>query len=647
MKKFYTSFLILILITVISGMPACAQKQKLTTKNKKAISAYNNGLQYFDSRKLFQAEEEFKKAISIDPSFLEARQLLATLYEETKKNELAIEQYSKIQEINPDFFPNNYYLLGNLLMKEGRYEEALKNYESFVALNNVSEIIKKSAEEQIPPAQFAIEMKKNPVPFQPENLGSAINTPNGEYSPTLTADEEILYFTKLRPRDEYTMCATCKYEEDFFVSQKVNGQWTQARPLGHPINTHGNEGAATISPDGMYFIYTACNRSDGHGSCDLYISEREGGKWTRPENMGPVVNSSKWDSQPSIAPDGKTLYFASAREGNMDIYVSVMDDNGQWQTPVNLGKPINTDKQEMSPFIHPDGRTLYFISDGHPGMGGNDIFFTQKQPNGTWSEPVNLGYPINTHKDEGFFIVSASGTTAYFASDQLGGYGHYDLYSFELPEEVRPDPVYYLKGIITNRVTNEPIRAEFELFDINSGTLVVKSFSDEKDGSFLVCLPVNTDYALNVSKQGFLFWSEHFGFGQTSDIAEPFVKNIKLQPIQTGEIVVMRNIFFDFDSDQLKPESVIELKKLIELLNDNAGMHIEIRGHTDNVGTAHYNKGLSERRAMSVYNYLIQQGIKKERLSYKGYGDSMPIATNETDEGRALNRRTEFRVTKI
>lgn len=647
MKILIEKILLTILIILFSGIYVCAQNDKLSSKNKKAIKAFYSGVQSFDFRKYTQAEEQFNMAILLDPGFLEARQMLAAMYEEQNLVYKAIEHYEKIQQINPVFFPNNYFFIGNLALKEGMYEKALQNYLLFVENPDIHPDLMKTADEKIVQTEFAVQLKNNPVPFNPVNLGPAINTPDIEFFPTLTADEQTLFFTKNRPRDQYTICTYCKYEEDFYVSYKVNGKWSVAVPLGHPINTHGNEGAGTISPDGMMFIYTACERDDGFGSCDLYISQRAGNKWSYPENMGPVVNSNKWDSQPSIAPDGKTLYFVSAREGNRDIFVTSTDEHGVWQKPVNLGPPVNTEKDENSPFIHPDGKTLYFMSDGHPGMGGMDIFMSQKQHDGTWSIPVNIGYPINTHKDEGFFIVSASGKTAYFASDQLGGYGKFDLYSFELPEQVRPVPVYYLKGLITDKSTDKPLRAEFELYDLETGNLVVKSFSDEQDGSFLVCLPSNTGYALNVSKKGFLFWSEYFNFSQTSHENKPIEKNIELQPVRIGEIVVMNNIFFDFDSDKLKQESVVELKILLQLLSSHPDMNIEIRGHTDNVGTAQYNKILSEKRALSVYNYLIINGINKSRLTYKGFGDTIPVAPNDSDEGRALNRRTEFKVTKM
>jgi len=639
--------LVLLVLFLNASFYSCAQQEKLHTKKKNAVAVYYEGIKNYNMQDLAKAETNFLEAISIDPGFLEALQLLATVYEEQKAYIKAIDYYQKIVDLDPKFYPNNFYFLANLQKRSGLYEEAVVNFELFKQQKNVNVALQEYCEEHIAMAKFAISLKNNPVDFDPQNLGPAINTEHDEYSMTLTADEEVLYFTKRRPRDQYTSTSGT-HEEDFYISHFMNGKWSRAIPLGHPINTHGNEGAACISPDGMSFIYTACNRDDGFGSCDLYISKKENGAWQAPENMGSTVNSAHWDTQPSISPDGKTLYFVSNRENsNADIFVTVMNESGVWGVPENIGKPINTPKRENSPFIHPDGKTLYFMSDGHPGMGGMDIYMSKKQVDGHWSEPVNIGYPINTHNDEGFFIVSASGKTGYYVSDQLDGFGRFDIYSFELPVELRPEPVYYLKGTITDMETGSPIKAEFELFNIQTEELVVKSVSDGADGSFLVCLPTDAPYALNVNKKGYLFYSEHFEFNKEEIQKESFRKDIKLQPIKTGSIVVMRNIFFDFDSDKLKDESVIESQKLIQLLRDNPTMHIEIRGHTDNVGSSQYNKVLSEKRSLSVLNYLVNNGIKKERLSYKGYGDTMPIADNATEQGRALNRRTEFMVIKL
>lgn len=638
--------LIYFLIITFFSLNINAQNIKVSTKNKRAEAAFHRAVKHFEQSSFKLAEDGFLNAVSLDPKFIEAYQMLATLYEETKENLKAIENYKKVIDLNPRFFENNYYYLGNLQLKEGLYNEAIENFKFFIKRGRGSASLLSYSEDLINKAEFAIDLMKNPVEFIPKNLGPNINTSNAEYSPTLTADEQTIYFTVLRPRDSRTIHHG-GFEEDFYISKKVNGEWAVARPLGHPINTHGNEGASCISPDGKNFYFTACNRSDGFGSCDIYYSEWIAGAWSHPINLGSVVNSSFWDSQPSIAPDGKTLYFTSARGGNMDIYITVKNEKGEWSVPENIGAPVNTTKSEMSPFIHPDGETLYFTSDGHLGMGGFDIFMSKKQIDGTWSQPLNIGYPINTHKDEGYFIVGASGTTAIFASDQLEGYGKHDLYSFELPKEFRPRPVTFIKGIISDKVNLRKLGAEFELYDVKTGDLVVRSFSDELDGSFLLSLPTSSIYALNVSKSGYLFYSENFELKDTSTISKPKILNILLQPIGEGEVVVLRNIFFDFDSDYLKDESLLELSKLKNLLNENPNLIIEIRGHTDSRGSAEYNRVLSEKRAFAVYKYLIDNGINQKRLTYKGYGATIPIDTNETEDGRANNRRTEFKVIKF
>jgi outer membrane protein OmpA-like peptidoglycan-associated protein len=423
-----------------------------------------------------------------------------------------------------------------------------------------------------------------------------------------------------------------------------------ALSLGPPINTHGNEGAICISPDGQFLFFAACNRPDGYGSCDIYWSGKSGDQWSEPFNLGPVVNSEAWDSQPSFSSDGKTLYFASKRpggKGSSDIWKTELMPDGDWMPPVNLGDSINTKDAEMAPFIHPDDLTLYFTSKGHPGMGGLDLFYSRKDENNLWQKPVNMGYPINTYADEITLVVNASGDLAYISSDKLGGKGRQDIYSFKLYKEAQPLKVTYFKGIVFNKETKKRLEAKFELIDLTSGKVVIKSRSDPVKGEFLVALPTNKDYALNVSKTGYLFYSDHFGLKGESSEARPFIRDIPLQEISVGETVVLKNIFFDTDKYELKPESRSELEKLINLLQTNGKIRIEISGHTDNAGTEAYNLMLSKNRAKAVYDYLTEHGISAGRLSYAGYGLTKPIDTNDTEQGRANNRRTEFRVVGI
>ena len=319
-----------------------------------------------------------------------------------------------------------------------------------------------------------------------------------------------------------------------------------------------------------------------------------------------------------------------------------LQPDGSWSIPVNLGDSINTRFEEMAPFIHPDSRTLYFASRGHQGMGGYDLFLSRMDTGGNWTHPVDLGYPINTYADEINLVVNAKGDVAYISSDKLGGKGGMDIYSFKLYKEAQPVMVTYFKGIVFDKETKRRLEAKFELIDLASGKTVSRSSSDPVSGEFLLSLPTEKDYGLNVSRPGYLFYSDHFALRGESSKTKPFIYNVPLQPIRVGETVILKNIFFDTDKYDLKVESRSELARLIQLLKGNLSIHIEISGHTDNHGTADHNLVLSRNRPRAVYDYLIMNKIDASRLSYKGFGKTKPVTTNNTQEGRAKNRRTEF-----
>ncbi|HRH67806.1 MAG TPA: OmpA family protein [Bacteroidia bacterium] len=343
------------------------------------------------------------------------------------------------------------------------------------------------------------------------------------------------------------------------------------------------------------------------------------------------------------------MYFVRAIKGSdgrsqRDILVSKIGDNSAWSEPVSVSDKINTPGDEMSVFVHPDDQTLYFSSDGHPGMGGLDIFMSKRSPTGEWGVPVNLGYPINTTADENSLLVSPSGELAFFASDRPGGKGQLDLYQFALPEAMRPQPVTYMKGKVFDIETKKVLAASFELIDLATGKTVVSSTSNSGNGEFLVCLPTGKSYALNVSKDGYLFYSENFQLKDAKSAKDPVLKDVGMKPIKVGQSVVLRNIFYDFDKYDLKDESLAELGKLISFLSKNPKIRIEVGGHTDNVGGKAYNQQLSEKRAKSVYDYLVKNGITESRLEFKGYGDAKPVADNSSDQGRSQNRRTEFTI---
>lgn len=618
--------------------------QNFHTSSNKAIKIYNEGVSMFDFFDYKNAERSLKDAIATDRKFYEAYIMLGELMAKQNRFAEAASYYQEAVRIDSLFYPPVFFNLAESEFKSGSYNKALIHYQVYLDQKKISQKNKVVAVTKITNCEFALEAMKNPVPFNPVSIGSSINTENDEYWPSITADGQTLMFTR---QTRYGNSATGYQlgQEDFYVSHLLENKWQKAINAGAPINTSNNEGAQTISSGGNYMYFTACDRPGGLGSCDLYFSAFDRGKWSVPINIGAPVNTSYWESQPSVSADGKILFFSSSRPGGIggkDIWYSVMKENGNWSIPVNMGDTVNTEGDEMSPFIHFDGRTLYFASDGRPGMGGFDLFFTRMNDDSTWSQPKNLGYPINTFNDEMGLIIEAGGQKAIFSSkhDNVNGK---DLFYFDLDESIRPNPVSYMKGKVYDKETGKMLKAEYELINLTIGKTTVKSTSDS-EGNFLVCLPSGYNYGLNVSKPGYLFFSENFVFDGEHSAIEPFVKNINLSPVRVGEKLQLTNVFFEIDSWKLKKESVSELNNLAKLLIENGEIKIEIGGYTDSTGTDEYNLKLSEKRALSVVDYLIQVGIASARLKYKGYGNQSPVGDNVTSEGRKLNRRTEVKI---
>jgi len=329
----------------------------------------------------------------------------------------------------------------------------------------------------------------------------------------------------------------------------------------------------------------------------------------------------------------------------MDIWKTTMTAEGAFTAPENLGPTINTPGDDAAPFIHSDGRTLYFASNGRVGMGGYDLYYSSLLPDGSWSEPQNLGYPINTAADEINIFINAAGTMAYMASDKDGGYGGLDLYSFDLDDNLRPNPVTYVKGRVKDSETGLPVEASLEMVDLVTRQPLYTAKSDMQTGEYLACIQTGSNVLLNVSAKGYPFYSENFQVEKSYTSLQPYLKDIVLQKAEVGTVVVLKNIFFDFDRSDLKPESFEEMDRLVSYLEHN-NVNIEIGGHTDDQGSDEYNDRLSQERAKAVYDYLVQHGIDSSRLSYRGYGKRQPIADNTSEEGRAANRRTEFKIVK-
>lgn len=643
LKITYKDLLGIVLLIITINFSTYAQQ--LTSANKKAIASYEKATEAYGSRDFEKTISHLKEAIEYDNNFIEAYLVLTQVYQTLDQIELAIVTAEDAIRVNPNFFPNVHFNAGRMLFSRGEYERAVNHLKNFVAFRNIRNETKELAELYIKSCEFALRSIQNPVGFTPINLGPRINSNMDDYWPSLSADENTLVITVNIPKDPNSAEVLYNRQEDFFISKKNElGEWESVRNIGSPINTPFNEGAQSLTADGQTMYYTVCRRY-----CNIYFSKLENGEWGRPQKLPEPLNLDfSSEKQPSISPDGKTLYFVSNRgngKGGYDIWRSTKVDDYSWSEPENLGDSINTPLNEQSPFIHFDNQTLFFSSAGHVGMGGLDIYKSTMINDSTWSTPKNFGYPINTFKDEDGLIVNAKGSMAYFSSDINPQSGR-DIYMFELPQEVRPTPSSYISGTITDARSGWPLRAEYSLVDIDSDETIMSNKANE-DGSFFLCIPTNRNYGFFAFEPGYLYHSEHFNLSGIHSAEKPYKKDIELNPIRVGQTMIMRNIFFETDSYELKPESVTELKKLIHLLSLTPNIKIEVGGHTDNVGTAEYNLNLSENRAQTVAQYLIDQGVENDRITWKGYGLTKPIGDNSTDLGRSENRRTEIRVVEM
>lgn len=611
---------------------------------KKAQNHYDVGNNAYAFGHYREADSLMKLAIENEKNFIEAHWLRGVInFEGLHNYEEAGKEFKIVEQLNPNYKDLLLSNIGHALFNRGYYDEAKSYFTKFLHVKGLPPDLEKQTQNMIKNCDFAKEAVKHPVPFKPINLGVGVNTFMDEYMPSLTADERYLYFTRREQIGRYS-------QEDIYVSENKNGNWLEAIPLGESINTlQFNEGAQSVSPSGRYLFFTSCDRPNSIGSCDIYFSKHNGSDWEPGKNLGSVINTRTKETQPYLSGDGRTLYFVSYRPGGYgagDIYESTLGDDGKWSEPKNLGPNINTEADEERPFIHPDGQTLYFTSRGHEGMGGADLFLSRKQPDGTWGKAENLGYPINTPGDEIGIYITTDGKWAYFSSEQPDTKGGMDLYKFELPESLRPNIVSYVKGTVTDKATGTAISSKIQFFDLGTGNSYSSASSDPKSGEYLATLPSGKNYACQISKEGYLFYSANFSL-QNVKQGTPYTMDIQLQKIELGKSVVLNNVFFESNSFDLKNESKTELNTLIELLNKNPTLKIEIGGHTDNSGIEKDNINLSENRAKSVYDFILSKGIKTERLSYKGYSSTKPLADNKTAEGKAKNRRTEFTVTGI
>lgn len=669
-------YFLILLISVLSV--ACSTAQYYSSTNKKAIKLFEEGknapsqsIDYATNTPNFrEGIRLLEEALTKDPNFWEAHLLAGEFYELVRDYKPAIEHYKRALEINPTHSAtgSTYFYLANLQHAVGDYEDAIANFNLYERNRNASPEFVQKARQIRESCEFALNSLKHPRNFNPVNIGPGINTKYHEYFPTITVDGKTILFTRRIPDNRVQ--GPQKEQEDFYVSTLGDNHiWGTAVPMPENINTVLNEGAPTIGPDGRTLVFVACadnvtgtnyggNRT-GYGSCDLFYTKRLGSRWTDPQNLPGTVNTFNWESQPSLSADGKTLYFVRrvSKRGepdDSDIFVTHLMDNGQWSKAERLPSHINSPEQEESVLIHPDGRTLYFASRGHVGMGGSDLYVTRMDDNGNWSAPENLGYPINTGYDENSLMVSPDGEIAFFASDREGGFGGLDIYYFEMPESLRPTKTLYFEGIVFDINTRNAIPGKFQLIDIQTGKEVIYAEADKITGEFTVALPINKEYVLNVSYPGYAFYSKNFNL-TIPENQDVYHMDVPLVPLSDDHhSVVLANVFFDLNKATLRQESYVELNKLVSFLKENPDIRIEISGHTDSRGNN--NDVLSANRAKSVYEYVVSQGIDATRMTHKGYGSTRPVYTDEQIAGMATeaekeaahqsNRRTEYKIIK-
>jgi outer membrane protein OmpA-like peptidoglycan-associated protein/tetratricopeptide (TPR) repeat protein len=640
---------------------------------EKGDEFFNLGSIYFK-----QAIEPYLAANKFNPNNALLNYKLGQCYLYSSFKLKSIPFLEKAKQLNPAIDNYLFYYLGRAYHLDMQWEKAITEYATFQKsiLNGDNKSLYEDVSRYIKECGNGKELSKTPVRVFIDNLGGEVNSQYTDYGPVISADESVLLFTSRRPNTVGGRIdpGINEHFEDIHIAYKqADGKWTAAANMGEPVNTEDHDANSGVSADGTKFLIYI-----GKNNGDLYESELKGKAWSKPEAMNKNINTDKYhESSACYSPDGNSVYFVSDKpggQGDRDIYISHKDEKGRWGEAINLGPTINTKLGEEGVFAHPDGRTLYFSSQGHKGLGGYDIYksvFDEKTK--TWSTPENIGYPVNTPDDDVFFVVSASGRRAYYTSFNPGGYGEKDLYmiTFLGAEKLmvnnnednllasQAEPVKetvaaqtvaikeaqltILKGVITDALTRKPLEATIEIVDNQMNQVIATFTSNSATGKYLVSLPAGKNYGIAVKKEGYLFHSENFDIPNTAAFQQ-VTKDVELKNLAVGSKIVLKNIFFDFDKATLRPESTNELERLTKLLNDVPTLKIEISGHTDSKGANDYNKALSDNRAKAVVDYLIKAGIASNRLVYKGYGEEQPISTNETDEGRQLNRRTEFKI---
>lgn len=548
-----------------------------------------------------------------------------------------------------------YKFLGDAYHLNYQFDMAISSYEKFIAVmaekNSTDKVLFEDASRKIEMCKTGKRLVASPIKISIENLGKTINSPYADYSPVLTADQSTLFYTSRRSESTGRQKDNeGNFYEDIYMSTKTKKGWSSAKNIGTPINTNEHEATVGISPDGQTILIYKDDNGDGN----IYSTSLNGDVWSTPVKLNENINSKYWEPSAFISADGNTLYFTSDRPdgyGGRDLYTSKRTPKGDWAKAQNMGPKINTAFDEDAPFIHPDGVTLTFSSNGHNTMGGFDNFTSLLSNDGAWSDPMNIGYPINTPDDDIFYVVSPDGLKAYYSSFRKEGHGEKDNYVATFLDK-KETPLTLMKGSVIDESGKPAKDVEITVTDNETEEIVGIYRTNSKTGQFLFILTPGKNYNITYQQEDHLFYSENKEIPLSTNYYEIY-RPVMLPPIVVGSKITLNNIFFDFDKATLRKVSNVEIKNLVNLMKRNPGMKVEISGHTDNKGTHDYNQKLSDERANAVVNKLQESGIDANRMKAKGYGETVPVAPNtkakgkDNPEGRQLNRRVELKITEI
>ena len=658
----------------IYGIRAQNNKESFEKDFERAEKIFSKVYQDGNGESLTYSQGGYAAALPIfldlykqDPTNMNLAFKLGVCYQSSRRERIqAIPCFSNaVTNVSEDYKGNSYKereapiiaykFLGDAYHLNYQFDKAIEAYRKFITVmaenNNTDKELLAETNQKIEMSKTGKSLIATPVRMKIENLGNTLNSAYADYSPVLSADQNTILFTSRRPETTGVLKDTeGNYMEDIYISNKTKTGWAKATNIGTPINTQWHEAIVGISADGQTILIYKDDMGDGN----IYSTTLDGDVWSTPVKLNENINSKYWEPSAFISADGNILYFTSNKPegyGGRDLYMSKRTPEGDWAKSVNLGPNINTPYDEDSPFIHPDGITLSFSSNGHNTMGGFDIFTSLLSEDENWSEPVNVGYPVNTTEDDIFYVVSPDGRKAYLSSFREDGHGEKDNYMVTFLDR-KETPLTLMKGIVNDETGKPAKKVEITVTDNVTGQVVGIYHTNSKTGQFLFILTPGKNYNITYQAMERLFYSENMEIPKKSNYYE-IKRAVSLNPIVVGSKITLNNIFFDFDKATLRPLSNVELKNLVLLLKSNQNLKVEIGGHTDSKGDEAYNQKLSEERAQAVVNKLAENGINADRMKAKGYGKTMPAANNkkangsDNPSGRQLNRRVELKITEI